>query len=108
MPTNDEAMAANRAMNDRALRRRQAASQRAFYKMLGSASRDARLLQFEGVQATIVPVRQWFSVFNGVLYENARALRAALPALAEAYERAGVGAWTVWVPPGDRAAKSVL
>jgi len=107
-PRKGEAVAADSAMSDLALRRRQAASQRAFYKMLGSATRDARVLQFEGVQATIVPVRPWFSVFNSVFYEDARTLQAALPALAEAYERAGVSAWTVWVPPGDRAAKGVL
>jgi ribosomal protein S18 acetylase RimI-like enzyme len=108
VPPRDEAVPVTSAISDGALRRRQAASQRAFYRMLGSASRDARLLQFAGVQATIVPVRPWFSVFNSVLYEDAQALQAALPILAEEYERAGVGAWTVWVPPGDRAAKSVV
>jgi ribosomal protein S18 acetylase RimI-like enzyme len=95
-------------MSPDVLRRRQAASQRAFYRMLASSSRDARLLQVDGVQATIVPVRPWFSVFNGVFYEDARALQAALPLLAREYEHAGVGAWTVWVPPGDRAAAGVL
>src|SRR5207244_241712 len=61
-----------------------------------------------GVQATIVPVRPWFSVFNSVLYEDAGSLPATLPILADQYERAGVGAWTVWVPPGDDEAKDIL
>lgn len=55
-------------------RRRQAASQRDFYRMLAAVSSGARLLALEGVQATIVPVRPWFSVFNSVLYTDLRAL----------------------------------
>jgi hypothetical protein len=93
---------------DRDLRRRQAASQRAFYRMLATASPEARLFELHGVQATIVPVSPWFSVFNSVLYEDARSLQETLPAVAEQYERAGIGAWTVWVPPGDHKARGVL
>jgi ribosomal protein S18 acetylase RimI-like enzyme len=96
------------APGDRDLRRRQAGSQRAFYRMLAGASPDARLFELEGIQATIVPVRPWFSVFNSVFYGDARSLQTALPVVAEQYERSGVGAWTVWVPPGDRRAKDVL
>jgi ribosomal protein S18 acetylase RimI-like enzyme len=101
-------MSAISAPGDRELRRRQAGSQRAFYRMLAAASPDARLFELQGVQATIVPVRPWFSVFNSVLYEDVRALQTRLPIVAEQYERAGVGAWTVWVPPGDQRAKEVL
>lgn len=90
------------------LRRRQAASQRGFYRMLAAASPGARLLALDGVQATIVPVRPWFSVFNSVLYADAHALQAALPQLADEYERSAIGAWTVWVPPGDDDARSLL
>src|SRR5437016_12052609 len=102
------AMTTSAAPSDRDLRRRQAANQRGFYRMLASASPGARLFELEGVHATIVPVGPWFSVFNSVLYEDARSLQTALPRVAEEYERAGVGAWTVWVPPGDRKAKDVL
>jgi ribosomal protein S18 acetylase RimI-like enzyme len=101
-------MTARSALSDRDLRRRQAASQRAFYRMLATASLDSRLFAREGVQATIVPVRPWFSVFNSVLYEDARSLQATLPILADQYERAGVGAWTVWVPPDDQEARDIL
>ena len=76
--------------------------------MLGAASSGARLFELPGLQATIVPVRPWFSIFNSVLYEEPRALEQALPALADEYERAGVGAWTVWVPPGGSEARDVL
>src|SRR5436190_10051930 len=96
------------AWSERDLRRRQAASQRAFYRMLAAASPGSRLFEREGVQATIVPVRPWFSVFNSVLYEDAGSLPATLPILADQYERAGLGAWTVWVPPGDDEAKDIL
>jgi ribosomal protein S18 acetylase RimI-like enzyme len=90
------------------LRRRQAESQRGFYRMLASASPGARLLELRDVQATLVPVRPWFSVFNSVLYRDVASLRAALPRLADEYERAGISAWTVWVPPGDEGARDLL
>ena len=81
------------------LRRRQAASQRAFYGMLAGGSSGARLANFNSIQATIVPVRPWFSIFNSVHYDDSAGLVPALPAIREAYEEAGVKAWTVWVPP---------
>jgi ribosomal protein S18 acetylase RimI-like enzyme len=81
---------------------------RGFYRMLASASPGARLLEIGDVQATLAPVRPWFSVFNSVLYRDVRSLRAALPRLAHEYERAGIAAWTVWVPPGDEEAKDLL
>ena len=105
---NGEAIAANSAMSDRALRRRQAASQRAFYRMLGlRLPRRSR----SPVRGSAGDDRARASV---VLRIQQRALRgragvqAALPTLAEEYERASVGAWTVWVPPDDRSAKAVL
>jgi ribosomal protein S18 acetylase RimI-like enzyme len=87
--------------NDR-LRSRQAASQRGFYRALGGGSPGARLAEPSAeVQATIVPIRPWFSIFNSVLYRDPGALLEALPGLAEAYDAEGVNSWTVWVPPGD-------
>lgn len=90
------------------LRRRQVASQRGFFRALGGGAPGSRCLELEGVQATIVPVRPWFSIFNSVLYLDHQALRHALPELARAYDEAGVKAWTVWVPPGDEAAAQLL
>jgi ribosomal protein S18 acetylase RimI-like enzyme len=87
---------------------RQRQSQRAFYRALGAGSAGARVIQLEGVQATLVPVREWFSIFNSVFYESAGHLERAYPQLLAAYEAAGVMAWTVWVPPGDGRAPAVL
>lgn len=91
------------------LRRRQIASQRAFFRALGAGAPGSRCLRLEGgVQATIVPTRPWFSIFNSVLYLEAEALQRALPELARIYEAAAVKAWTVWVPPADRRAADFL
>jgi ribosomal protein S18 acetylase RimI-like enzyme len=89
-------------MDEAPLRARQAASQRGFYRAMGGGSPGARLFEpAPGVQATIVPVREWFSTFNSVLYSDRDALAAALPELARVYDAAGVRAWKVWVPPDD-------
>lgn len=97
-------------IDDRLLRARQAESQRGFYRALAAGSRDARLVELPGVQATIVPVRPWFSIFNSVLYREPAQLGEALPLpeLAEAYETAGVNSWTVWVPPQDDSTAALL
>jgi ribosomal protein S18 acetylase RimI-like enzyme len=87
---------------------RQARSQRGFFRALAGGSSGAQLIELEGVQATAVPIRPWFSIFNSALYEDRRALEAALPALDREYAQAGVKAWSVWVPPGDEPATSLL
>jgi ribosomal protein S18 acetylase RimI-like enzyme len=90
-------------------RTRQAASQRGFYRALGAGSPGARVLEpAPGVQATVVPVREWFSIFNSVLYSDRDALLGSLPQLAEGYAEAGVKAWSVWVPPADSACADAL
>src|SRR5204863_6699288 len=61
-----------------------------------------------GVQATVVPTRPWFSIFNAVVYEDREALREALDELGGLYRKAGVGAWSVWVRPGDEEAMQLL
>jgi ribosomal protein S18 acetylase RimI-like enzyme len=61
-----------------------------------------------GVQATMVPIREWFAIFNSVLYRDAGAVPAAYPTLYQAFEESGVKAWTVWVPPGDSATATFL
>src|SRR5262249_19467221 len=42
------------------------------------------------------------SLFNSVFYTDPSVLAAEIDALAEAYDSAGVRAWTVWVPDADR------
>jgi ribosomal protein S18 acetylase RimI-like enzyme len=96
------------AISNRELRMRQGESQRAFYRAMAGGSEGARLLTLEGIQATIVPAREWFSIFNSVFYRDPSDLERAHPTLAAEYEAAGVQAWTVWVPPDDKSAASIL
>lgn len=81
---------------------------RVFVRWLGSASAGASVLEAHGVLAAVVPAAADRSVFNSVVYPDAAALERALPELAAAYSSAGVRAWTVWVPPGDRGARDLL
>jgi len=90
------------------LRDRQKTSQRAFYRAMAHGSPRAALVELPGVQATLVPVREWFSIFNSAFYDAADDLEAAHHALAAAYEAAGVKAWTVWVPPDDPRGAAIL
>lgn len=79
-----------------------------FVRWLGSASSTASVLQVHGVTAAVVPAAPERSVFNSVVYPDAGALERALPVLADAYATAGVHAWTVWVPRGDRRAAELV
>ena len=90
------------------LRRRQAASQRGLFATIATGSRGARLLELPGVQATLVTLRRSFAFFNSIFYGDQRALERALPGLEDEYVRAGVKAWTVWVPPGDGEALAIV
>lgn len=79
-----------------------------FVRWLGSASATASVVQAHGVIGAVVPATPERSVFNSVVYPDAGALERALPELADAYATAGVHAWTVWVPRGDRAAAQLV
>ena len=61
-----------------------------------------------GVLAAMVPSTPERSVFNSVFYEDGAALINSLDEIADAYDRAGVRAWTVWVPEGDREVAAAL
>lgn len=67
-----------------------------------------RFHELDGVGAAVVPACPERSVMNCVCYQGAPQLVAALDELAAIYADAGVTAWTVWVPPGDREAASAL
>jgi GNAT superfamily N-acetyltransferase len=84
------------------------ASLRHWLRLVGAASPGARVLELDGVQAAVVPAAPQRSVVNSVVYEDAGALRRSLTRLADAYEDAGVRAWTVWAPAGDREAAGAL
>lgn len=64
--------------------------------------------RLDGVRAAVVPSCPERSLVNCVCYDSAAQLDAALDELAAIYDDAGVDAWTVWVPPGDREAGGLL
>ncbi len=81
---------------------------RAFWLASAEASRGGSTLELPGVTAAIVPSMPERSVVNCVVYDEAESLGAALDQLADAYDEAGVLAWTVWVHESDRRAQEVL
>lgn len=80
---------------------------RSFAVVLG-ATGSGNLVEVEGVNAAVSPATPERSVFNSVLYENPAAIADALDTLAEAYDDAGVDAWTVWVPDSDGDTAALL
>ena len=75
---------------------------------LGSASPGAQLFERDGVAAAIVPACPDRSIANSVSFSDPAALAGRLDELAGAYERAGVEAWTVWVPEFDAETIAIL
>src|SRR5437016_3718234 len=83
-------------------------SMRSFWLAFAGASRGGATFERPGVHAAIVPAMPERSVVNCVVYGTAARLAAALPELAEAYDGAGVRAWTVWVHETDADAQATL
>lgn len=83
-------------------------SMRAAWAALGAGSESARVVEREGLLAAVVPAVPERSVFNSVLYGRPQALAAALEELGPVYDRAGVRAWTVWVPEDDTGSAELL
>jgi GNAT superfamily N-acetyltransferase len=77
-------------------------------RFFGAGHPGSRVLKLNGVLAAVVPAAPDRSVFNSVAYESPAALAAAIDGLAATYERAGVRAWTVWVPDDDHASAALL
>lgn len=84
------------------------ASFRASLRLAAQGAPDTRLLELDGVTAAVVPATPDRSVLNSVTYDRPEALEASLQDLAAAYEKAGVRAWTVWVPDADARVARVL
>jgi ribosomal protein S18 acetylase RimI-like enzyme len=82
-------------------------SMRAFFRGVPGSS-GGRVLELDGVIASVTPAVPERSLPNSVVYEGQEQLAAALPKLAEAYDDAGVLAWTVWVPEHDTDARDLL
>jgi GNAT superfamily N-acetyltransferase len=75
---------------------------------MAASSPGAELFERDGVAAAIVPAVPRRSIPNSASYSDAAALADNLDALAQRFERAGVEAWTVWVPEFDREAIELL
>jgi ribosomal protein S18 acetylase RimI-like enzyme len=95
-------------VEDARLRERRLRTQREFYRLVGRLSDGARVLELDGVTASVVPAARERSVFNSVIYDDTARLLANLDELTHAYEEGGIRAWTVWVPAGDGEAARAL
>ena len=80
----------------------------AFQVALGLAATGGRAFEHEGVTAAIVPGLPDLALANAAVYQDAAGLEAALPALARAYDDAGVRRSLIWVPPGGDRAPAAL
>jgi GNAT superfamily N-acetyltransferase len=85
-----------------------AANMAGLFATLAEESSDGHTLSGGDVRAAVVPSCPDRSVVNSVVYSTAESLADQLPRLAEEYERAGVRAWTVWVPEWDERAGATL
>jgi GNAT superfamily N-acetyltransferase len=92
---------------DRALAIQQA-SLGDYIRMIAAGSRGARMLELDGVAASITPAARTRSIPNSVTYRDAAALAAAHAELEESFREAEIEAWTVWVPEFDQEAIDLL
>jgi hypothetical protein len=95
-------------VDDRELFEREQAGLTAFYRLLAGGARGSRLIERADLVATVVPTAPERSFCNGVVPQSSQALSHALAALADAYEEAGVRAWTVWIPASDTRSALLL
>jgi GNAT superfamily N-acetyltransferase len=79
-----------------------------FARLTGRSGDDSRVIERDGVVASLAPAVPDRSILNSVGYRDAGALAAAVGDLAAAYDESGIGAWTVWVPEDDREASALL
>jgi GNAT superfamily N-acetyltransferase len=84
------------------------ANMRVFYRLLGERSPGGEVFEHDGLLASIVPACPQRSIVNAVVYEAPGELADVRAQLRSRYERAGVRAWTVWVPESDEAARDHL
>ena len=87
---------------------RQRGALMSFIRLLGGGTETSQVLEPGGVIGLRRPGVPDRSIVNSVAYRDAKALAAALDDLAAAYEEAGIGAWTVWVPEDDRDVAALL
>ena len=77
-------------------------------ELFGACSDACSVVRRDGVVACVSPVTPERSLFNSVYAEGPEPLTAAIDELGEIYSRAGVRAWTVWVPDFDRRSAELL
>jgi len=97
-----------RRLDQEELRRRAMAGVRDEVEAFGSAAPSSALIRRQGLLAAVVPATPQRSLFNSVFYAEPAALAREYDALADAYDSAGVRAWTVWVPDEDRETARLL
>lgn len=97
-----------RAFDEQELRRRAIDGVREEVEAFGGGAPDSRLIRRDGLFASLTPAAPQRSLFNSVVYDDAAVLGREYSALAEAYDAAGISAWTVWVPDEDREAARLL
>jgi GNAT superfamily N-acetyltransferase len=90
------------------LRRRAIEGVREEVEAFGSGGVESRLIRRDGLLAAVTPASPQRSLFNSVYYTDPAVLAAEVDALAEAYDSAGVRAWTVFVPDSDRESAALL
>jgi GNAT superfamily N-acetyltransferase len=78
-----------------------------FWRAMTEAS-GAEVWEDGDVLAAIFPSIPNRSFFNSVLYREPERLLTSLDSITDAYARAGVTAWTVWVPEAERAVAEKL
>lgn len=83
-------------------------SMRATVHISARGAADSSVFERDGVTAAITPRVPDRSVVNGVVAEDFERLSGVLDELAQAYEDAGVRAWTVWVPEHETGARELL
>ncbi|MBA3328410.1 MAG: GNAT family N-acetyltransferase [Solirubrobacterales bacterium] len=84
------------------------AANTAFLRGVGVASPGARLIERDGLLATVVPTCPQRSIVNSVIYHEPAALAPAYDELEATYAAAGVQAWTVWASPADTEVTALL
>jgi GNAT superfamily N-acetyltransferase len=77
-------------------------------RTIDGASEGMRVDERAGLVTTITPAVPDRSIVNDVVYWDGDALAAAYDEIDAGYAAAGIGAWTVWVPEGDRRTAEML
>ena len=77
-------------------------------ELFGTASESGSVLRGDGVIASFSPATPDRSLFNSIYPADPAGLEEALDELEASYRAAGVRAWLVWLPGGDRLGPELL